>query len=322
MPILKNRLIIVLLIYLWPIAALLIVWKHRGYRFTQWCHALRRPDLYAVFPHFRFNEQAVLERRSDILAAIFNAYHFYICQPKTYETENKGVFRERMVQFNIPHLSHLDWEDACNLNKEFIIKDPDLDMGQGVGRITSSELRELKNDPPRIIQPIYKNHPELLAFLPPNAPLCTVRILTGRTGNTFSIFTSYFRIGDSDQIIDNLSKGGLLVELDITSGEMLWGVNYEMMQGRVRPKKLPKHPKASQEFRGQTIPYYQEACQVCLSAHEKIASDIQSVGWDVAISREGPLLIEANIFAGSYEIFRFSNLYRRSLDAMQNILVP
>lgn len=53
------------------------------------------------------------------------------------------------------------------------------------------------------------------------------------------------------------------------------------------------HPDSKMTFFGFKIPYFDEAISLVKKAHKSL-NKIHSIGWDVAISRDGPVLIEGN----------------------------
>ena len=57
--------------------------------------------------------------------------------------------------------------------------------------------------------------------------------------------------------------------------------------------KTDRHPNSEVIFDNFVIPYYQEAIKQSLELHERL-KEIPIIGWDIAISSEGPIFIEGN----------------------------
>jgi hypothetical protein len=57
------------------------------------------------------------------------------------------------------------------------------------------------------------------------------------------------------------------------------------------------HPITGVQFKGFKVPYWQECLELMRKALP-LASRISNIGWDVAITEDGPLLIEANTIPG------------------------
>ena len=69
--------------------------------------------------------------------------------------------------------------------------------------------------------------------------------------------------------------------------------------------KIDRHPDSGVIFDGYTVPLYHEALQLCLKAHSYFYG-IHSIGWDIAISENGPVIIEGN---DNWGIAMFQILY-------------
>ncbi|HNX00779.1 MAG TPA: sugar-transfer associated ATP-grasp domain-containing protein, partial [Candidatus Cloacimonadota bacterium] len=54
-----------------------------------------------------------------------------------------------------------------------------------------------------------------------------------------------------------------------------------------------EHPDSHIPFEGYSIPYMKDAIELCTKAHRLLFFNFL-VGWDVAITDEGPIIVEAN----------------------------
>ncbi len=103
------------------------------------------------------------------------------------------------------------------------------------------------------------------------------------------VLSTTMRIGSGGNTVDNVSSGGFFVPADLVSGELLPHALQSMIFGG---KKFTKHPDTGFEFRGFKIPYFQEAKDLCLSTSMIIPNRL--IGWDIAITPHGPIIIEGN----------------------------
>ena len=60
------------------------------------------------------------------------------------------------------------------------------------------------------------------------------------------------------------------------------------------PTKFEYHPGSNIKMIGFQIPYYKEICDMITNA-ALVTKSLRFIGWDVAISKNGPILLEGNI---------------------------
>ena len=115
----------------------------------------------------------------------------------------------------------------------------------------------------------------------------TIRAMTRIIGGKAELFYAAARIGNGTAVVDNFHQGGVGVRIDMEKGTLI---------GNALSKDLEEvecHPASGVKFDGFKIPYWEEIKKmVCEAA--MVNPDVKVVGWDVAISTKGPLLIEAN----------------------------
>ena len=89
--------------------------------------------------------------------------------------------------------------------------------------------------------------------------------------------------------MDNLSAGGIGALVDKDSG-MVTGPAYYM-----NPFAEPtdRHPETDQRIEGVKIPWFNEVKQLVVRSSERVPK-VRSVGWDVAILPDGPVIVEGN----------------------------
>src|SRR5699024_10905896 len=57
--------------------------------------------------------------------------------------------------------------------------------------------------------------------------------------------------------------------------------------------KVESHPNTFEKFQDFKIPFYNESCELAINLHESLYG-IHSIGWDIAITPDGPLIIKGN----------------------------
>ena len=141
-----------------------------------------------------------------------------------------------------------------------------------------------------IHQEAVQQHDTINAINP--SSLNTIRFETyiDKTGK-IHIVSCYMRFGIGKSIVDNASSGGFFVSIDQESGK-LKGKGYQKIKADGGGKIFLVHPDTNVTLDDIEIPFFQEACGLVYKAVEYLPE--RYVGWDVAISATGPILIEGN----------------------------
>lgn len=137
-----------------------------------------------------------------------------------------------------------------------------------------------------VVQERILQHPDLAAFHPPS--INTLRIITIATEDGPQPLTGVFRTGGGGSTVDNYAQGGSIARLDFDRGVVV-GEGYT--KGRGAP--AARHPDTGASFDGFEIPFFETAVQAVCQFHEDLYG-FHSLGWDIAFSSDGPVIIEAN----------------------------
>lgn len=154
--------------------------------------------------------------------------------------------------------------------------------------ITAKEIKaEAINNNYDIMEEFVQQHDDLQK-LSPNS-LNTVRFITQlKTDGTVDVVGASLRMGIMKNT-DNLSSGGITCKIDIETGQLdSKGYAFDITQ-----PLCDKHPVSGISLIGFQVPHWDEVKAMCIEAASKY-SDNKSVGWDVAVKQDGPLLIEGN----------------------------
>ena len=117
----------------------------------------------------------------------------------------------------------------------------------------------------------------------------TLRIVTINKNGRCYVLTALLRVGTSKTgNVDNWAAGGLAIGIQHTGYLKNYGF-YKPVHGL----KESVHPDTGIVFTEFKIPQYEEACQLACEAH-KFFFNVRAIGWDVAISEDGPVFIEGN----------------------------
>lgn len=139
-----------------------------------------------------------------------------------------------------------------------------------------------------IVEEFVCQHEDMMK-LAPNS-LNTIRVITqiNRQNNGIDIIGAILRLGIFENT-DNLTTGGIAAKVDIDSGIVIGnGISFD-----ITTPDYEVHPVSNIRIEGFKLPYWQESLDMCRKA-ALLHPENRSVGWDVAIKEEGPILIEGN----------------------------
>ena len=135
------------------------------------------------------------------------------------------------------------------------------------------------------LEELVKQHPDMNKLC--EKSVNTMRIMTFNDHGKSRIIWMGLRVGNGINSIDNFHAKGMAVNIDINTVKLV---------GNAIDKDLneyEEHPFTHVKFDGFQIPCFEEAKKMVLEA--SLRSDkILVVGWDVAISDKGPVIIEGN----------------------------
>jgi len=124
----------------------------------------------------------------------------------------------------------------------------------------------------------------------------SIRILTIKKDDDFVILKAILRTGrKTTKSVDNFSQGGLSINIDIETGILKKGKTH-FKHGDI---EYEKHPDTDFKFYQKKLPFYNELKKLAISAH-KCFPMFNMVGWDIAITEKGPIIIEGNRTPGLF----------------------
>ncbi|MEF2691001.1 MAG: sugar-transfer associated ATP-grasp domain-containing protein [Bacilli bacterium] len=120
----------------------------------------------------------------------------------------------------------------------------------------------------------------------------TVRIITvHKYEGEVLVVAAYQRIGNHGYIVDNYNGGGMVVPINEKTGI----IEYPAVDKR--KQIYYKHPMTDTPIVGFKVPKFSSAVNLAKKA-AKVIDEIRYVGWDIAITDKGPVIIEGNEYPG------------------------
>ncbi len=134
-----------------------------------------------------------------------------------------------------------------------------------------------------IVQPFVENHPELATVS--TGTLAPLRIVTGMNDKGDAEFVTAL-IGFADEVRE-ISVAVILCSVDPDTGRIRRAV-------RAWGERVTRHPDSGSAIEGICLPYCRESIDLVRRAHAGAFSRFPFLGWDVALTKDGPLLLETN----------------------------
>ena len=161
--------------------------------------------------------------------------------------------------------------------------------------LTGSGQKDLPSARCYVIQEHLLPHPSLRPIMPGLA-LGTFRIVTYRDqGGTVSIPFAFAKIPRQHSLNDNFqhgTTGNFLCGIEIHDGHLMDA------RGKVDPnavliERIERHPDSGFRFQDFFVPQWQALCEAASHA-AKAFPEFRTVGWDVALTPAGPMILEGN----------------------------
>ena len=196
-----------------------------------------------------------------------------------------------------------EFEAFCQRNPLFVVKPLDGTCGRGIELLDASQIADLHarydeciQNGQLLVEQYVVQHEDYARIYP--LSVNTLRLVTiTRPGGQPAIVFSCFRLGNNGRRVDNLNSGGMAAIVDLEKGCI-------STPGADKDGLLySEHPFTGVTLKGAPLAFTREAAQLVKEAALRIP-ELGYVGWDVAVTPNGPILIEANHFPGN-DIYQF-----------------
>ena len=182
-------------------------------------------------------------------------------------------------------------EEGLRGEKDYFLKDSDGECASFVKHIDDYngflQVKDQLGSGSYILQRKVVQSAEM-DVLNPHA-INTLRIVTMNRHGRCYVLTSLLRVGTAKTgHVDNWAVGGLAIGIESTGYLKKYGF-YKPSYGL----KESVHPDTGVEFSSFRVPGYDDACALACRAHQAFYN-VGTIGWDVAITEDGPVFIEGN----------------------------
>lgn len=255
------------------------------------------------FFQFDFAHKTAEERKKWAGTAYMFEYHLAM-NPKESRSmlSDKSLFLKEyapFVQHKFFSIQELKEQPAkaqeiLDAAPKVVLKSTDGQCGRGIVIKDSRDIHahdlvaELESTGNDMAEEFVVQHPDLQRLSP--SGLNTLRLITqiNKDGDV-DFLGGRLRITLNNSV-DNLAAGNLAAEVDLTTGIIKRPAVYSDI---TKPAESVTHPITKTPIVGFQVPLFQESCEMVRQA-ALLHPQNRSIGWDVAITTNGPELIEAN----------------------------
>lgn len=122
----------------------------------------------------------------------------------------------------------------------------------------------------------------------------TIRVVSTNTHGNVKIHGAQLKFGTKKSKMDTWAAGGIIIKVDLNSGKLApYGYHKYAKYGENGEGIVYYHPETKVLFKDFEIPFLEEMKELIIKAHLKF-NQIHSVGWDVVLTPNGPILLEGN----------------------------
>ena len=262
---------------------------------------------YTDYFLFYFEDLTNEQRKTYITRGVNNGYLKALNDSSYYHYfRNKVEFNQKFKEFvkrdflDLREASEKKFEKFVAKHSIIMVKPVDQSGGANVEKIVIDEKTNvkklyevLKKTKQFLVEDYVRQHKEMNRLC--KASVNTLRIVTVRKNNKTTVMLRAIRIGNGLRDVDNFHSGGMYTLFDEN------GVITKPAMDR-EGKLFEVHPVSKVPIKGFKIPYYKESIDLAVTASQKIPQ-VGLVGWDIAITDKGPVLIEGNELPG-YDIYQ------------------
>lgn len=260
---------------------------------------------YYAFGMYNLNRKqrkTILTRtKNNSLVARFNPkeyWHYFDNKNEFNEKFDKYLKRKWIYLENISEKEFEEW--GKGLDK--VIAKPNNDSGgHGIELLYTKDFKSLKDmykylkeKNLLLVEEVIKQHKELNKVYPNSVN--TIRIITLKYDDKVNFITAFLRIGNNNSFVDNTSSGGMLTMIDLNRGVTLFpGCDSDM-------NVYYNHPTTKIKLEGIKVPFFKEIKELVKDL-AYIVPEINYIAWDIAITDDGPVVVEGNPYPGYYYQF-------------------
>lgn len=171
---------------------------------------------------------------------------------------------------------------------KYVENDCELRLFNGTVEMLSNVLK----DQPRIFESVIRQTDQFSSFN--ESSVNTVRFMTTlHPDGSARVIATFIKIGRAGKCVDNAGGGGNVdVCVDVETGEIKYAIQFD---GWNKIKDIEKHPDSGTQLNGVIIENW-DSIKAEVVKYQQAFPWCKAAGWDIAITDDGPIVIEVNDF--------------------------
>ena len=230
----------------------------------------------------RYNYYDALNKH-EYEALFYNKAETYRLYRKFYKREIIGLLKED---------DFASFDAFCKRHERFIVKPAKSSCGHGVSIVrlcdyssTEDLFVQLLSQGEMVVEELIEQVKEMAVLHPESVN--TIRMPAVLCKSGIHLVRPFLKMGRGASVVDNGKLGGLLALIDDETGTVVTNGFDEFGNRFVR------HPDTNVTINGFEIPYWNEAVGLVVEL-SKVLPDCRYIGWDMALTKEGWVVVEGN----------------------------
>jgi hypothetical protein len=157
-------------------------------------------------------------------------------------------------------------------------------VDEAIGAVDASSA--MGGYPGFVVQELVGNHPALAELAPYATNTLRVQTLLSASGEV-RVLGAFLRLSRLGKSVDNYSQGGVAVQVDAETGVTGRSITQELSA------HLSVHPDSGAVLEGRQVPFWEEVLAL-VRRGAGCFTGLHGIGWDIAVTPTGPVVIEAN----------------------------
>ncbi|MBO4359711.1 MAG: carboxylate--amine ligase [Eubacteriaceae bacterium] len=256
---------------------------------------------YLIFAYWDMNHA----QRSTYITRIKNKKLNMICNSEENEhmMSNKDEFYRNFTKYlgreflDLEQCTKEEFAAFASRHDVYFAKPRDNESGKGIERLKREDFESvdalwdyLQAGDFRTVEEELRQHEDMNRLYPLAINSLRITTLVDDKGVAHLLY-AVCKMGNEGKFVDNMENSGLCCPLDPETGEIVGVAHTSALIN------YDTHPYTGVKLLGYKVPYVKEAIDLCLEA-ALVLPDVRYVGWDCAITPDGPAIIEGNTYPG------------------------